>query len=384
MSVADVLAGRARAHIACMRALYFLRGLPSDSVDLIFTSPPYEDCRLYGELGFRLKGQAWVDWIMELWPECQRVCKGLVAFVVEGKTTNYRWSATPALLMADLHRAGFKLRNPSDFIRVGIPGSGGPDWFRNDKEFIVCTTRGKLPWSDNTVCGHPPLWAPGGAMSHRLKDGQRVNQWGQGVGGGNQRRQNGERQKSGRPSHERLRIKGGSPKDSVRDRDKWGGTGNRTGMQGRKPNGEHKRRVTRGKKDGDTQNTDSYNPPVLANPGNVQMATYTADQVAAILEQYERGDWSRHIVGGGVMGHPSATENEAPFPLTLPERYIRSCCPPDGIVCDPFLGSGTTGHAAILWRRRFIGCDLRAGQVEIARNRLSGITPMLLDVPGVK
>jgi hypothetical protein len=63
--------------------------------------------------------------------------------------------------VADLHRAGFNLRKPPIFNRVGIPGSGGPDWLRNDYEFIVCTTRtGKLPWADNTACGHPPKWAP--------------------------------------------------------------------------------------------------------------------------------------------------------------------------------------------------------------------------------
>ena len=33
----------------------------------------------------------------------------------------------------------------------------------------VIGREGKLPWSDNTACGHPPKWAPGGEMSHRLK-----------------------------------------------------------------------------------------------------------------------------------------------------------------------------------------------------------------------
>jgi DNA modification methylase len=77
--------------------------------------------------------------------------------------------------MADLHRAGVKLRKPPIFKRVGIPGSGGPDWWRNDYEFVICSSKGKLPWSDNTAMGHPPKYAPGGAPSHRTKDGSRVN-----------------------------------------------------------------------------------------------------------------------------------------------------------------------------------------------------------------
>lgn len=150
-----------------------MRQMPDDSVDLVFCSPPYEDCRSYG-IEFALKGQDWVDWAVERYIECDRVCRGLVAWVVEGKTRKFLWSATPALLMADLHRAGIKLRKPPAFHRVGIAGSGGPDWLRNDYEMIVCSSQGRLPWSDNTACGKPPKCKPGGAMSHRKVSGDRA------------------------------------------------------------------------------------------------------------------------------------------------------------------------------------------------------------------
>lgn len=152
--------------------LEVMRAMPDDSVDLVLGSPPYEDARTYG-IGFRLKGQEWVDWMVERWREMQRISRGAVVMVVEGKTKNYRWTATPALLMADLHRAGFNLRKPPAYERVGIPGSGGPDWFRNDYEFCVATTKpGKLHWSDNTACGHAPRFAPGGKPSHQTKEGR--------------------------------------------------------------------------------------------------------------------------------------------------------------------------------------------------------------------
>ena len=38
---------------------------------------------------------------------------------------------------ADLKRAGFNMRKPPVFHRVGIPGSGGPDWLRNDYELAA-------------------------------------------------------------------------------------------------------------------------------------------------------------------------------------------------------------------------------------------------------
>lgn len=150
-----------------------LREMADDSVDLVFASPPYEAARTYG-IDFNLKGQEWVDWAVERYLQCVRVSRGLVAWVVEGQTRQFRWSATPSLLMADLHRHGIRLRKPPIYARVGIPGSGGPDWVRNDYEFIVCSSKGKLPWSDNTAMGHPPKFPAGGNPSHHSRDG-RVN-----------------------------------------------------------------------------------------------------------------------------------------------------------------------------------------------------------------
>jgi hypothetical protein len=82
----------------CGDCLEVMRGMPADSVDLVFGSPPYEDSRTYG-IDYDLTDDAWVDWMFARCCESLRVCRGLVAFVVEGRTNNYRWSATPVLLM---------------------------------------------------------------------------------------------------------------------------------------------------------------------------------------------------------------------------------------------------------------------------------------------
>jgi DNA methylase len=51
---------------------------------------------------------------------------------------------------------------------------------------------------------------------------------------------------------------------------------------------------------------------------------------------------------------------------------------PNDIVCDPFLGSGTTAVIALANGRRFVGCDVDAECVETTRRRLLGrrLTPM--------
>ena len=155
-------------------AIALMNAEPAQSVDLVFGSPPYEDARTYG-IDFRLKGQAWVDWMVQVVQASLRVSKGLVAFVVEGRTRNFRWSGTPVLLQADLIRAGVCLRKPPLYVRDGIPGSGGPDWLKNKYESIVCATRGgRLPWSDNTTMGMPTKYDEGGASSNRRADGSRV------------------------------------------------------------------------------------------------------------------------------------------------------------------------------------------------------------------
>lgn len=314
-----------------------LRKLPDKSVDLVFCSPPYEAARTYG-IGFNLKGQDWVDWAVERFVECQRVSRGLVAWVVEGQTRKFRWSATPALLMADLHRAGIKLRKPPVFHRVGIPGSGGPDWWRNDYEFVVCSSRGKLPWSDNIATGHAPKWGPCGEMSHRLPDGARINQWGRvgGKRGAGNVSPDGEIENGLRPSHIVTSVKdlreGIEPKV-------------RAMLEGGLPKGSK----LHTKHNGEQMRVQCYTPPVKANPGNVVKCN----------------------VGGGRMGSKLAEENEAPFPEKLAEAFIKCFCPPGGVVLDPFCGSGTTLAVADRLGREWIGYDVRQSQVDLSLRRIA-------------
>lgn len=337
---------RARWSVEQADVLNWFAAMPADSLSLVFGSPPYEAARLYLENGQDKKiarnTDSWVAWMVDVYRAAQRACRGLVAFVVEGQTKNYRYSAGPLLLAAELHRAGFNLRKPPAFARVGIPGSGGPDWLRNDYEFIICTTRpGRLLWSDPTAMGHQPKWAPGGAMSHRVSSGARVNQWGHPIAtGGTTGKRDAVTCGKPRPSHV-LAVTDDNDPTLIDYLERPRGT------------------ATDGHANGDAKTVrKSYDPPKKANPGNI----------------------IRCNVGGGLMGHSLAHENEAPFPLALAEFFVRSFAPPGGLVADPFTGSGTTGHACVVHGRQFVGCDLRESQVNLARRRLSGLVPCL---PGI-
>lgn len=151
--------------------------LPANSIDLIFGSPPYCDARTYG-IDAQRGCREWVDWMLEVSLAAARVCRGPVLWVVAGVTRkrNY-WPAPEGLLWKWWERGGdCQCYRPCFFHRVGIPGSGGDDWFRHDVEYVLCLKRpGKLPWSDNTAMGHPPKFEPGGTMSYRDQKGRRKN-----------------------------------------------------------------------------------------------------------------------------------------------------------------------------------------------------------------
>jgi|GEM_PF-981517 len=58
-------------------------------------------------------------------------------------------------------------------------------------------------------------------------------------------------------------------------------------------------------------------------------------------------------------------------PTETASYYIEKGTPPRALIIDPFMGSGTTAVASLRTGRRFIGCDIDAANVGIARERLA-------------
>lgn len=73
----------------------------------------------------------------------------------------------------------------------------------------------------------------------------------------------------------------------------------------------------------------------------------------------------------------SETVNDHPTvkPTELMRYLCRLVTPPGGTVLDPFMGSGSTGKAALLENFNFIGMEMDENYVKIAEERLSSITP---------
>ncbi|MFK8024052.1 MAG: site-specific DNA-methyltransferase [Ilumatobacter sp.] len=69
------------------------------------------------------------------------------------------------------------------------------------------------------------------------------------------------------------------------------------------------------------------------------------------------------------VGHP------APFPVSLVERCVHLFTYDGDVVLDPFMGSGSTGVAAVRTGRHYIGYDTDGAYVRAARERIGSLAP---------
>ena len=75
-----------------------------------------------------------------------------------------------------------------------------------------------------------------------------------------------------------------------------------------------------------------------------------------------------------VSVKPNKEAHFATFPEELVTPMILSGCPKDGIVLDPFMGSGTVGAVAKKLYRNYVGCELNPEYVKMAENRIGVVT----------
>lgn len=90
------------------------------------------------------------------------------------------------------------------------------------------------------------------------------------------------------------------------------------------------------------------------------------------VEWGSRGVWNLRSVRAN-------NDHEAKFPLELPSRLIRLLTDPDEIVLDPFMGSGTTGVAALRHGRQFYGIELLARYTDLANRNCDAEVQRIAD-----
>jgi site-specific DNA-methyltransferase (adenine-specific) len=98
----------------------------------------------------------------------------------------------------------------------------------------------------------------------------------------------------------------------------------------------------------------------------------TGWEAIAICHRAGRKRWNgggRHAVWTVPKGQGDGHPTQKPVPLL--EYFIRDFTDPGETVLDPFMGSGTTGVAAVKLGRKFIGIEIEPKYFDIACKRIS-------------
>jgi site-specific DNA-methyltransferase (adenine-specific) len=241
-----------------------MKKFEANSIDLVVTSPPYDNIRDYK--GFSLD-------LHQTGIQIHRVLKegGIAVVVLQDQTINFGKTLTTFRTIVDwCDNIGFKLWETVIYKKHGAEGAWWKHRFRVDHEYIPIFLKGKKPNYFN--------------------------------------------------------------KEPIKVPSKWAGvtmTGGGT-------------RLTNGK----TIKTKK----ITINPTKCR---------GTIWDYTTCGDGSR-------LKH----QHPATFPDKLPYDFIQVFCPPEGIVLDPFCGSGTTLVAAKKLGRKYIGIDIAEDYCNIAEQRL--------------
>ncbi|HOV22334.1 MAG TPA: site-specific DNA-methyltransferase [bacterium] len=250
--------------VVCMDCVEGMKLLPDKSIDLVVTSPPYDNIRNYH--GFKLD-------LHSVGMEIYRVLKegGIAVMVIQDQTKNYSKTLTSFKTIIDwCENIGFKLFECLIYKKYGAEGAWWNKRFRVDHEYMPVFLKGEKPQYFNKA----PLKIPS----------------------------------------------------------KWGGvtmTGGAT-------------RLTNGK-------------------------TLKSRQIKINKMKCRGTIWEYLTCGDGdKLKH----QHPATFPDKLPVDFIECFCPENGIVLDPFMGSGTTAIASIKLGRKFIGFEISKEYCELAEKRI--------------
>ena len=94
-----------------------------------------------------------------------------------------------------------------------------------------------------------------------------------------------------------------------------------------------------------------------------------------IIHLTKRAPVFHHAGYSNVLSCPRTTRDDQEHPTQKPVGLMRSLVevvsPVGGVVVDPFMGSGSTGVAAVHYRRKFVGVEVDPLNFDIACRRIS-------------
>ena len=302
-----------------------LKELPTECVDCCVTSPPYYGLRDYGvdgQIGLEETPEEYIQKLVDVFREVKRVLKdnGTLWITIGDSYNGYKGNKNGKYFDSDyVGGHGF---HPT---RNG--GYGLEDKSLKPKDLIG------IPWmlafalrEDGWYLRQDIIWSKPNPMPESVKD--RCTK-----------------------SHEYIFLLSKSPKyyfDSEAI------------QEDAKP--ESKARYGYEFNNGKSQ--ENFRPN--SSPNTAGMKTYTG-------KRNKRDVWS-------VVVKSTREAHFATFPEELIKPCILSGSKPNGIVLDPFFGSGTTGRVATELNRKYIGIELNPEYIEIAGRRTNNVQMSLFGI----
>ena len=299
-----------------------LKTIPDDTVNTCVTSPPYYGLRDYGvdgQIGLEETPEQYISKLVDVFREVRRVLRGDGTLWVNiGDSycnTNGYARAQPEFQRQGRNDAPANDRDLTQLHKAGF----------KTKDLIG------IPWmlafalrADGWYLRQDIIWAKPNPMPESVKD--RCTK-----------------------SHEYIFLLSKSPKYYY---------DNQAIMEPAEYGEQHAKKAT-------SWGTNRKHP----NKPNVSDYAFKGDNhTTSRMEDGSYGKNKRSV--WTVTTKPFKGSHFAVFPPDLIEPCVLAGSPADGLVLDPFTGSGTTGVVALRNGRNFIGCELNPDYVSLAKRRI--------------
>lgn len=340
-------------------AYYVLRDLPDESVHCCVTSPPYWGLRDYGsdhQLGLEQTPEQYVERLRYVFAEVKRVLR----------PDGTLWLNLGDTFASDPKKGGSGTPNGRNgrgegYARGKRIERGTGRWGGGNASAPTLKPKdlSGIPWrvafalqDDGWFLRCDLIWAKPNPMPESVKD---------------------------RPtrSHEYVFLFSRSPRyyfdaDAIAEPATWYGpngypkagphAGQMHGRAKKKPPGWEERKAA-----GATRGNVAFDGNVGAGTQRGVHGEGVSHDLGNGLTRNARSVWT-------IQTQQFAEAHFAVFPEELPRRCIAAGCPQDGVVLDPFMGSGTTALVARRLGRRSIGIELNPSYAELAARRLSQLS----------
>jgi len=352
-----------------------MRGMDAASVDAIISDPPY---------GLAFMGKGWDHAVpsVEFWAEALRVAKPGAHLVAFGGTRTFH------RLAVAIEDAGWEIRDCLSWLYgSGFPKSHNGPWggtaLKPAWEPIILARKPL----QGTVAANAAQYGTGGinvdACRIAISDDLPLYRTtavggGQGYGGG----WSGQREEKAHPQSVRHDPAGRWPANVCLDEDAAAMLDEQSGERKGMPVAKLRRGATTGA--GIGYGSGSVCQEVVAgysDSGGASRFFYTAKASRSEREagldgmpvtlSVDGNKWTDNDARDGGKPTPRTNHHPTVKPIALMRWLCRLVTPPNGLILDPFTGSGTTGCAAVLEGFRFIGAELSPEYAEIARRRVA-------------